>query len=116
MTLTDNGNGTFTDTGTGLTWLSEDDQIKRNYEEARVYCKELSIAGFSDWRLPTLAEFETLTKAAKTANYKVNTYFNAETDADYWSASIGPESNVAHIGDGTTMFLTNRYCVRAVRP
>jgi formylglycine-generating enzyme required for sulfatase activity len=116
MGLTHNGNGTFTDAATGLTWQSDDDGVERNYEEARTYCRALSLAGFSDWRLPTLSEFQSLTKAAKTADPKLNTYYNHDTGADYWTATVGPQSNVAHIGDGTTMFLTNTYCVRAVRP
>lgn len=115
MALTDNGNGSFTDTATGLLWQLEDDGVERNYQEARAYCKGLLLAGFSDWRLPTLSEFQALEKAAKLATFKVNTYYNENTDSDYWTATIGPQSNVAHIGDGTTMFLTNKYCVRAVR-
>jgi hypothetical protein len=116
MPLIDNGNGTFTDTATRLTWQSEDDGVERNHQEALASCRGLSLGGFSDWRLPTLSEFEGLTKAAKEAGFKVNTSYNRSTNADYWTATIGPQSNVAHIGDGTTMFLTNTYCVRAVRP
>jgi formylglycine-generating enzyme required for sulfatase activity len=116
MALNENGDGTFTDTTTRLTWQNEDDGVERDFEEARAYCRRLSLGGFTGWRLPTLLEFQALTKEAKVASLKVNTYYNTETGADYWTATIGPQRNVAHIGDGTTMFLRNKYCVRAVRP
>src|SRR6266704_106782 len=113
--LVDNSDGTITDHATGLMWQKDDDGEERNWHEANAYCDSLSLAGFNDWRLPTLREFESLKETAKPAGLKVNTFYNLKTNADYWTASPGPQSNVAYIADGTTMFRTNEYCVRAVR-
>jgi hypothetical protein len=60
---TDNGDGTVTDTVTGLTWQRSPDtdgdgQIgapdKLTYAEAGVYCETLTLAGHDDWRLPDI--------------------------------------------------------------
>jgi hypothetical protein len=117
MALIDNRNGTLTDTATRLMWQSEDDGVERDQAEAFLYCQALSYGGFSDWRLPTLDEFTRLLSSAKEGGVvgSVNTVYNRTTDADYWTSTQGPQANVAYIADGTTMFKTNKYCVRAVR-
>jgi hypothetical protein len=60
---TDNGDGTVTDNVTGLMWqqspdTNEDGQIgapdKLSYAEAGVYCENLTLAGYDDWRLPDI--------------------------------------------------------------
>jgi Protein of unknown function (DUF1566) len=113
--LTDIGNGALTDTGTGLMWQAEDDGVERNQEDAFIYCCELELAGYNDWRLPTLEEFETLASAARESAIQVNTTFSLATNRDYWTATQGPQADTAFIADGTTMFRTNQYLARAVR-
>jgi hypothetical protein len=54
--LIDN-NGTMTDTRVGLMWQAERSAKKINSgAEAQDYVTELSLAGFTDWRLPTSQE------------------------------------------------------------
>lgn len=55
----DNGDGTVLDQNTGLMW-KKDESPNLNWEEAMRYCKELSLAGFSDWRLPSIRELPTI--------------------------------------------------------
>lgn len=50
--LVDNGDGTVTDTKTGLMWQKADAGTM-NWETAIAYCKKLMLAGHSDWRLPS---------------------------------------------------------------
>ncbi len=61
----DNGDGTVTDMVTGLMWtqscdLNGDGKIdvsdKLSQSEALLYAESLSLAGHSDWRLPTIKE------------------------------------------------------------
>lgn len=66
---TDNGDGTVTDNVTGLTWqqsadLNGDGSInatdKLSYDDALAYAESLTLAGYDDWRLPTITELYSL--------------------------------------------------------
>ena len=52
----DNGDGTVTDTKTGLMWATMDNGEHINWTDARSYCQSYSGGGHTDWRMPTLAE------------------------------------------------------------
>lgn len=57
------GNAAVLDTKTGLMWEEKTlDNTSRlmTWPEARAYCRDLTLAGFRDWRLPTPLEFKTL--------------------------------------------------------
>lgn len=56
----DNGDGTISDLATGLMWQRADDGVARNWEESLEYCENLTIAGFSDWRLPNAKELHSI--------------------------------------------------------
>jgi hypothetical protein len=89
----------------GLVWQAQCDGVERTQAEALDYCRGLSLAGYRDWRLPTLEEFKRLGRNLE------------ESYPDYWTATDEPrlDASVAYISDGTTMFRTNKYYVRAVR-
>jgi len=53
--LVDNGDGTVTDNKTGLMWQQEETD-PLYWVAALSYCEELSLGGYSDWRLPTIKE------------------------------------------------------------
>jgi hypothetical protein len=53
-----NVRGYWTDPATGLMWAGKDNGKDVNWHKAVKYCRELRLAGDSDWRLPTLAELE----------------------------------------------------------
>ena len=56
----DNGDGTIIDTKIGLMWVSKDNGFPINYTDAVEYCKNLRVGGYTDWRMPTLAELASL--------------------------------------------------------
>lgn len=58
--FTDNGDSTVTDAATGLMWQQTEGGVM-NWEGALTYCEGLSLAGYSDWRLPNYKELESLT-------------------------------------------------------
>lgn len=66
---TDNGNGTITDNVTGLMWSKSPDlnndgviniEDKLSYSEALTNATSFSLAGYNDWRLPTIKELYSL--------------------------------------------------------
>lgn len=56
----DNGNGTVTDNETGLMWQQETALCACTWHGALQYCKDMRLAGFDDWRLPTIQELQSL--------------------------------------------------------
>ncbi len=54
------GDGTVTDTATGLMWQQADDGRTRTWGQALAYCQGLSLAGHGDWRLPNAKELQSL--------------------------------------------------------
>lgn len=56
MAYKDNGDGTITDRNTGLMWQKTPDFLKRTLAEAKAYAESLTLAGYGDWRLPTIKE------------------------------------------------------------
>ena len=56
---TDNGDGTITDSVTGLMW-QQDPGEKMTYDQAVAGATNLTLAGYSDWRLPSIKELYSL--------------------------------------------------------
>ena len=65
----DHRNGTVTDTKTGLMWTWEDSYVHLgrylNWEQSRSYVNKLRTGGYSDWRLPTVAELKEIYEIKK---------------------------------------------------
>ncbi|MGB5747697.1 MAG: DUF1566 domain-containing protein [Desulfobacterales bacterium] len=55
-----NGDGTVTDTKTGLVWAAKDNGEHINWRDASSYCQSFSGGGNTDWRMPKLEELKTL--------------------------------------------------------
>ena len=56
----DHGNGTVTDTKTGLMWAAKDNGNPINWKDALSYCQIYNDGGYTDWRMPTIAELASL--------------------------------------------------------
>jgi hypothetical protein len=55
-----NGDGTITDSATGLMWQQNDDGIARDWENALAYAENSTLANYSDWRLPNIKELHSI--------------------------------------------------------
>ena len=56
--FTSNGDGTVTDNRSGLMWQDDHDAktVKKNWSDAVGYCENLTLANYTDWRLPSYNE------------------------------------------------------------
>jgi hypothetical protein len=61
----DNGNGTVTDTKTGLVWAARDNGNNIKWADAKSYCENYHGGGYTDWRMPTQDELAGLYDAGK---------------------------------------------------
>lgn len=67
--FTDNGDGTVTDKVTGLMWQQGDNE-RMTFFEALEACKQMTLGGYTDWRLPNIKE--------------LNTILNLNRDGGWW--------------------------------
>ena len=67
----DNGDGTISDLATGLMWQKADDGKSKDWQNALAYAENLTLANYSDWRLPNAKELQSIvdyTKSPDTSN------------------------------------------------
>lgn len=50
--------GYWIDPSTGLMWAGKDNGEDVTWHKAMKYCRDLRLAGYSDWRLPNMAELQ----------------------------------------------------------
>lgn len=84
---TDNGDGTISDSKTGLMWMKNDSYLHSghwlNWHEAKDYVNKLNEVGFAnyfDWQLPTKEELRTLFESSKTNGSQVGREMKIHTD------------------------------------
>lgn len=89
----DNGDGTVTDTVTGLMWVQDGGSAGCNngaaltWAKALSFCEDLIYAGHSDWRLPARKELEGIVDYG-TSSPAINTEFFTNTSTRYyWTAT-----------------------------
>jgi len=84
--------GVVADSATGLAW--QDDygdnagEIKSaTWQEALVYCEELSLGGKDDWRLPNIKELRSITDKSKYNPAIDSVFTNVTSTSTYWSST-----------------------------
>jgi hypothetical protein len=99
---TDNGNGTVTDSATGLIWQQCPPNLSTigcggsmmtyTWVDAISYCEGLSLGGRSDWRLPNVNELRSILDITKVSSPLIdsiafpNALLNSPTTY-YWSST-----------------------------
>jgi hypothetical protein len=94
-----NGNGTITDTITGLMWQRVDGG-EMTVENATTYCDTLKLAGYTDWRLPSPFEAYSILNHQR-SNPAIDITQFANTGAEYWW------TNTAQSTDASKIWVTN---------
>ena len=127
--FTDNGDGSITDSATGLMWSQDDNGMGLNWEEALAWVEAQSVAnylGYNDWRLPNAKELQSIvdyTRSPDTTNSAaIDPLFNATANTNeagqtdypcYWSSSTHANmsaasgSNAAYVAFGRAMGYMN---------
>ncbi len=116
------GTDTFTDTKTGLTWQDNKAaaKVQKNWSDAKEYCKDLTLGGYSDWRLPSIKELQSIVDITKYSP-AIKSGFKHVASGYYWSSSeVVSDSSLAwgvFFGNGGTNFDDKSYksYVRCVR-
>ena len=96
-----NGDGTVTDLTTGLMW-QQDPGGKVSYAQATAGANALTLAGYDDWRLPTIKELYSLilfsgVDASNVSSSSAN--LTPFIDTDYFNFKYGDESGGARVID-----------------
>jgi len=91
-TYIDNGDGTITDTSTGLMWMKKDAGNAMTWEEALSYCEDSTYAGYTDWHLPDVKELQSIVDYTGVYPAINSTYFDLGTYAEnpdnyFWTST-----------------------------
>ncbi len=84
--FTDNGNGTVTDSRTGIIW-QQGEPGYMTWDSALSYCEGLSLGGNTDWRLPNIKELESITDDTRYNPAIDTTFFPGAYASGYWSST-----------------------------
>jgi|GEM_PF-2478803 len=117
-----NGDGTVTDTSTGLMWQQETAD-SMTWEEAITYCEALSFAGYTDWRLPNRNELHSIVDYDRYAPAIDTNAFSDTMSSYYWSSTTNDDHTdrawIVNFSSGNNYSnyksYTYSYYVRAVR-
>jgi len=90
-----NGDGTVTDTVTGLMWQQADGG-EMTFENAVAFCQNLVLGSHSDWRLPTAQEAFSILNQGK-SNPALDLAIFTNTGAEYWWTSEHDATNANKI-------------------
>lgn len=90
--LVQNGDGTVTDTDTGLMWQQLEGG-HMTWEDALDYCETLELAGFSDWRLPNVNELQSIVDYQQEDPSTNSTVLPEVESQPYWSSTTLSSNN-----------------------
>ena len=77
------------DSATGLVWQDNEaaKSVKKSWSGAKSYCRDLTLGGHSDWRLPTIKELQSIVDIRKYDPAIKNGFRNVASYL-YWSSSV----------------------------
>lgn len=107
---------------TGLIWQRQDDGTTRTWADAGAYCDNLTLAGFTDWRLPDVKEllgivdYERYLPAIDTFQFPGTQAYSYYWSSTSWSDAYTNAWRVGFLyGLAYDYDKSNKYYVRCVR-
>lgn len=87
--MRDRSKGIVIDTANKLMWQDSEDNInvKKSQAGAQEYCENLIHADYSDWRVPSMEEFESIVDKKNEKTY-INRAFKYNRPDGYWSDNV----------------------------
>ena len=119
--IRDNTKLVVNDTKTGLMWQDDAVGSTMDWNTAITTCENLTLGGYSDWRLPNIRELKSITDRTR-ANPVISPNFTAIASGIYWSSttlasnsSLAWAADFGYGDDGWVDKTGSRYvrCVRA---
>ena len=87
-----NEEGILLDRETDLMWARTDNRTDIDWTSADAYCEKLPLGGYSDWRLPTIDELETLYDPNVDARLKIRSPLKLTACCPWSSDKEGSDS------------------------
>jgi len=87
------------DDETGLIWQDSSYIASKNWSGAKSYCKNLSLGGYSNWRLPNIDELISIVDTSRKSP-AIKKIFHHTKSGYYWSSSVykGDSSKAWYLG------------------
>ncbi len=108
---------TINDNSTSLVWQDETQHLSWN--EGISYCENLTLAGFSNWRLPNANEAMSIVDETEDTPAISNIFLSITESSDYWtsttSSSNTEEARVVNFRYGTLKYGYDKESERHVR-
>ncbi len=113
------------DSETNLMWQDNSDAkvTKATWVEAKNYCEELNLAKYSDWRLPSIKELQSIVYVGRSTSVIKENFRNIAPDS-YWSFSENASNSnyvwIVGFDIGATKYQAKQYksnirCVRDIK-
>ena len=113
------------DVKTGLVWQDTSESAnwkkRKTWDIAKAYCADLTLAGKSDWRLPTIKELQTIVNNKYHHTNIIKGFKHASPYPRHWSSSqyVSDDKVAWYVafGDGETRYSykSKKMLVRCVR-
>ena len=116
-----NGDGTTTDAVTNLVWQQIPTADTITWEQALLTADTLLTAGYSDWRMPTIKELQSINEERNLNPSVSSNYFSGIIVGQYWSSTSLPNQTTkawywdTRFGITTYAFKTSRKYLLCVR-
>lgn len=111
-----------TDNNTKLQWQDNSDaaDVRKEWAEAAAHCAQLTLGGFSDWKLPDIDTLSSIVDRSK-KKPTIDRIFQNAKSGFYWSSTPDDKSEHEAVGIHFSMgikvsdYKYEKYCVRCVR-